>query len=60
MIIYDLLIDRIKTAFYENKFGKKLESDRVQWDPNWDLSVKPLLDILGVNLMCCRNVMLGK
>jgi len=57
--LHMFLLRKIKEAYYETTFGKKLDNDRVQWDPKWNLNIKVLLNELDFNLPCCRMDIIG-
>lgn len=45
---------------YKEKYLADTKTDRVMWDPKWDVELGALLDLMHLNLTCCRMNMLSK
>jgi hypothetical protein len=57
--LYDFCWEKIKRD-YRAKNTPDIATDRTQWDPKWNIESGPLMDMLFLELECCRVNMLAK
>ena len=58
--LYDFCWEKIKKDFRSQTGAADIAVDRLQWDPKMTVEAGALLDMLHLDLECCRVNMLAK